>query len=167
VAATTEPLANDRPACFDIPREQSATRSAAAKTPDVIDERHTGGPLNTSRPVLHAAGRAVAASPFFDWLWATHGTSWLLRPTRPSSAKTTSLLPFRNVEGDGGADQLFERRFLNGVVFVNVDGPSCIALKARIEETSGILQRGSMKEGQLDGLFVGFACTDTPESVRP
>lgn len=57
------------------------------------------------------------------------------------------LLPLRNVEGDSGANQLFERRFLNRIVFVNVDGPSCISLETRIKETSRVLQRGSLKEG--------------------
>jgi hypothetical protein len=72
------------------------------------------------------------------------------------------LLPFRNVECDSGANQFFERRFLNRVVFVDVDGPSCISLEARIEEMSGVLQRGPVKEGQLYDLFAGFARTDAP-----
>jgi hypothetical protein len=53
-------------------------------------------------------------------------------------------------------------RFLNRVVFANIDGASRIALEARIEKTSRVLQRGALKERQLDNLFVGFALTDAP-----
>src|SRR5919201_5562631 len=60
------------------------------------------------------------------------------------------------------ADQLLERRFVNRIVFVNVDGPSCVSREARIEEMSRVLQRGPVKEGQLYDLFVGLTRTDAP-----
>ena len=63
-------------------------------------------------------------------------------------------------------ESALERRLLNRIVFVNVDGPSHISLAARIEETSGILQRPPLMEGQLDDLLVGFARADAPV-VRP
>jgi hypothetical protein len=40
------------------------------------------------------------------------------------------LLPFRNIECDSSANQLFERRFLNRVLFVDVDGPSCMPIES-------------------------------------
>jgi hypothetical protein len=63
-----------------------------------------------------------------------HRDTWVTGATglghRVRAAVTTSLLPFRNVECDSGADQLFERRFLNRVLFVNVDRPPCISFEA-------------------------------------
>jgi hypothetical protein len=70
---------------------------------------------------------------------------------RPSRANwvTTLLLPFRDVECNGGQNQFLEGRFLNRVVFANVDGPSCISIEARIEEMRGVLQRGPVKESSF------------------
>src|SRR5262249_25790997 len=72
------------------------------------------------------------------------------------------FLFLRNVERDGGTDQLLERRFLDRVVFPNVDGPSRTALEARVEQTRGVFQRRPLIEGQLDDLLVGFARADAP-----
>ena len=76
-----------------------------------------------------------------------------------ASGRCALLLPFHHVEGDRVADDFFERSFLNRIVFPDVDCPSGRSLEAGIEETSGVLQRGPVKEGQLDDLLVGFART--------
>src|SRR3954467_3266149 len=81
---------------------------------------------------------------------------------RRRCSRTSSFLPFRSVECDCGADELFEGRFVDRVIFANVDGPSNISTEARIEESSGVLQRGAVEERQLHYLFVRFARTDAP-----
>jgi hypothetical protein len=55
------------------------------------------------------------------------------------------LARFRPIECDSGANQLFERRFVNRIVFMDVDGPARIALETRIEETSRVFQRSPVK----------------------
>ena len=58
------------------------------------------------------------------------GDDCVRRPQNHSGSDRAGPLlpPFRNLECDSRANQLFERRFVNRVVFANVDGPSCIAL---------------------------------------
>jgi hypothetical protein len=60
-----------------------------------------------------------------------------------------SLFLARRVESDGGADDILERRLVNLVAHVNVDGAANIAVEAGVEKSRGILQGSALGESEL------------------
>lgn len=60
----------------------------------------------------------------------------------------------------GGADELFESRFVDLFAFAEVDGAAHVSFEAGIEELLGVFEGGSAVEGELYDLFIGFACAD-------
>src|SRR5262245_13714738 len=92
---------------------------------------------------------------------------WGLPPAR--SAGFPLFRRFRlagPVEGDRLANERLERGFVNVFSFVNVDRTAHVSDEARVEETGRILQRRTLREGQLHDVLVGFASADNPV-VRP
>lgn len=67
-------------------------------------------------------------------------------------------LPFAfDVKGDGGADEVQEGGFIDGVGFADVDSAASVAFEAGVEEVGRVRQGGAFGERELDRGFVGFA----------
>src|SRR5437588_8084185 len=80
-------------------------------------------------------------------------------PSRRCSSDLRFLLrgARRCVQRDGGADERFQRLLVDSAALVDVDGAPHIAVEAGIEEARGIVERGTLGEGQLDDALVGLA----------
>ena len=61
------------------------------------------------------------------------------------------------IESDGGADELLQGGFMDGVVFVDVNGAADVAFEAGVEEAGGVGQGCSFGEGHLDDTFVDLS----------
>src|SRR5580700_9904583 len=70
------------------------------------------------------------------------------------------------VEGGRLANEHLERRLVNLLSFVDVDGAAYVAVETGVEETGRILQRRALGEGKLHDFLVGFARADDAV-VRP
>src|SRR3954463_7653206 len=70
------------------------------------------------------------------------------------------LLAFGRVQGHGGTDQRLERRRVDLLAFLEIDGAPGVALEAGIEEALGIVQRRALRESHLHHGLVGLAGAD-------
>jgi hypothetical protein len=76
-------------------------------------------------------------------------------------AARTLLLAFAlDVEGDSGADEILERRLVDFVAFVDVDGAADIAVEARVEEPGRVYEGSAFRKGQLDVILVRLPGAD-------
>src|SRR5215831_1725747 len=70
------------------------------------------------------------------------------------------------IEGDRGTDERFECARVDLLPLMDVNRAPCVPVEARVEELGGVLQGGSLGEGQLHYRLVGLAGADDPV-VRP
>src|SRR4051794_28737893 len=109
--------------------------------------------------------------------WRTSGCSarrpwWQAAPTSTASGPAPSTWPASTavgasadgsavaIEGDGLANEVAQRRFVDVVVLGDVDRPPRVAVKAGVEQPRRVAQRGALEEGQLDHLLVGLTRAD-------
>ena len=64
------------------------------------------------------------------------------------------------IERHCSADEILQGRLINFVAFVDVDGAADISIEAGVEETGGVRQCGSPREGELDDSFIGLSGAD-------
>src|SRR5437588_4207106 len=64
------------------------------------------------------------------------------------------------IERHCGADEILQRRLIDLVAFVDVDGAPDIPLEAGVEQTRRVFQRSSLGKSHLDGVLVRLAGTD-------
>src|SRR4030095_583018 len=86
------------------------------------------------------------------------GASWGWRRGRGASLSL--------VQGHGCPDEPLQRRLVDLLALVEVDGAPCVSLEARVEETRRVLQRRPFGEGHLQDALVGLARADDAV-VRP
>src|ERR1035437_15120 len=72
----------------------------------------------------------------------------------------------KTVEGDRLENERLKGGLVNFFPCVDVDRAACVSFETRVEETSRILQRRALCEGQLHDTLVGFAGADDAV-VRP
>src|SRR4029450_8896390 len=72
----------------------------------------------------------------------------------------------RSVERDRLPNECLKGGFVNVFSLADVDRAANISVEARVEETTRILQRRTLCEGELHHALVGFARTNNPV-VRP
>src|SRR4030095_15475820 len=72
----------------------------------------------------------------------------------------------RSVERDRLPNECLKGGFVNVFSLADVDRAANVSVEARVEETTRILQRRTVCEGELHHALVGFARTDNPV-VRP
>ena len=70
------------------------------------------------------------------------------------------LIGLLEIERSGGADEVFQGGFIDGLAFADVDGTPDIAFEAGVEETGWVGQCGPLRKGQFDGVFVGLPGAD-------
>src|SRR6201986_2033879 len=70
------------------------------------------------------------------------------------------------VQANGSLNQGDESLLVDRVVLFDVDGAPYFPLKARVEESRGVVQRGALEERELDHALVRLAGAD-PTVVRP
>lgn len=70
------------------------------------------------------------------------------------------------IVGDGGANEIPEGGFVEGITFVEIDRAANVAIEACVEEMGGVRESGTFGEGKFDGLLVGFTRTDDA-TMRP
>src|SRR5262245_51751284 len=85
-------------------------------------------------------------------------------PRHPISGPRSLLL--RQVQGDGGTDEVLERGLVKLVPLVEVDGAVGVALKARVEKSRRVHQESAPGESQLHVVLVCLTGADDPV-VRP
>lgn len=70
------------------------------------------------------------------------------------------------VERDGGADKILERRLVDDIALMNIDGPARLGVKTGVEETVRIVQRCAFEHVDLD-VIPECANGDDVSVVRP
>src|SRR3954462_140314 len=83
------------------------------------------------------------------------------RQCRLSGARTSASPRLGlQVQRHSLANEIGQRRLVDRVVFLDVDGSSYLALEAGVEQTLRVLQRRTLEERQLDDALVGLTGAD-------
>src|SRR5947208_2908500 len=61
--------------------------------------------------------------------------------------------PRRHVQGHGGANERFQRLFIDLVALVEIDGAPGVAFEAGVEEAGRVIQCGALGEGHLHDIL--------------
>src|SRR5882724_11031175 len=85
---------------------------------------------------------------------------------RPSFSISLRLRLAGLVQRDRLADERFERGRVDFLPLLDVDRAPHFALEARVEQPGRVLQRRTLREGELHDLLVGLARAENPV-VRP
>src|SRR6516165_9453981 len=127
-----------------IPRRTTsfAVHGRAART----SVRRARGPSRRRNPA------AACSRPTRPW-----PGSGILRGTRHSRPRSASRVQLRR-----GANERRQRLLVDFVALVEVDGPSGVAVEARVEQARRILWRGALGEGHLDHALVRLTGADHP-----